>query len=448
MNILKNLRLSLPLVAKNNVATKFAKTWGRGGALGLLLFAMPAHAVVTIEINEGVNAAIPIAIIPFSSVTEVPPLTEVIRNDLRRSGKFAPLDEDQFSGTPGFADVIQYSDWRLLRVDALLLGQITVRENGDYEVRFRLVDIFRERELLSQIFLEPKRNLRKVAHAISDAVYEKLVGKPGVFSTRIAYILENRNTQSQRFSLQVADWDGYNPRTILQSPEPIMSPAWSPDGSQLAYVSFEKKRPIIYLQNLWSGERRQFSSKSGVNGAPAWSPDGTQLAFTLSIDGNSEIYTADVDGGNLRRLTRNIAIDTEPAWSADGQFIVFTSSRGSQEPQLYRVSAFGGRATRLTFQGKYNAGASYSPDGKRIALVTNQDNGYQVGVYSLTEKTVRALSITRQDESPTFSSNGDMIMYATKRGGRSVLAVVSADTGFVSLLKHRGGAIREPTWSR
>ncbi len=440
------------------------------GALSAMLTTMlslalsgfsPAAAVLTIEVTKGVEAAIPIAIVPFglegvgvSVGADLP--GGVIEADLAHSGKFAPLSRGDFLARPHDPQAVQYKNWRLLKAEALVIGRVTDAGNGRLEVRFRLLDVFRERQLAGRKFVVPAARLRKAAHQISDLIYETLIGKPGAFDTRIAYVTVEEASSGKRYLLKVADSDGHDPKTILESPQPILSPAWSPDGNRLAYVSFEKNRSMIYVQDLWSGERRRVAEYDGINGAPAWSPDGGRLAMTLSMAGNSEIYIYDLKSGNLRRLTRHTAIDTEPAWSPDGGTIVFTSSR-SGTPQIYRIPAAGGAAQRLTFKGKYNAGASYSSDGKSMVLITNQGNGFRVGIYSATDRTVNELTRTRQDESPSFAPNDEMIMYATQSGGRNVLAAVSPDGRVHQVLRLQSsagtgagagaGTVREPAWS-
>ena len=454
MNLSTNLTSSS---AQMNCSSSCSGGFGGGiktgftGVLAALLLgiAAPASAVLTIEVTRGVEAAIPIAIVPFKlkgvgDAIDLP--AAIIEANLERSGKFEPLPRGDFLEQPHDPDSVKYKNWRLLKAEALVIGQVANVGNDRYEVRFRLLDVFREKQLAGRIFEVPAARLRKAAHQISDIIYERLIGKPGAFDTRIAYVTVAGSAPEERFLLQVADSDGHNPTTILESPQPILSPAWSPDGNRLAYVSFEQKRSMIYVQNIWSGQRERVAEHDGINSAPAWSPDGDRLAMTLSREGNAEIYIYDLAGGNLRRLTRHTAIDTEPAWSPDGGTLLFTSNRAGT-PQIYRIDAAGGDARRLTFQGEYNAGASYSGDGKSIVLITNQGNGFRVGLYSAQEQTVSELTRTSQDESPTFAPNDEMIMYATQSGGRSVLAAVSPDGRVQQVLRVQDGTVREPAWS-
>ena len=416
----------------------------------LLCLSTPASAVLTIEVTKGVEAAIPIAVVPFglegigAATANLP--AAVIEADLSRSGKFEPLSRGDFLSLPHDLDAVKYKDWRLIKAEALVIGRVIKTGDDRYEIRFRLIDVFREKQLAGLKRVVTASQFRKVAHQFSDIIYQALIGKPGAFETRIAFVTVRDADAPKPYLLQVADSDGYGAQTILESSHPILSPAWSPDGSQLAYVSFENKRSIIYVQNIRSGEREPVAEHAGINSAPAWSPDGRRLALTLSKDGNSEIYIYDLASRDLRRLTRNTAIDTEPAWSPDGGTIAFTSNRPGT-PQIYRIAASGGNAQRVTFDGKYNAAAAYSHDGKSIALITNQGNGFRVGLYSAQDRTVSELTQTSQDESPTFAPNGEMIMYATQSGGRHVLAAVSPDGRVRQTIKFENGAVREPAWS-
>ena len=289
--------------------------------------------------------------------------------------------------------------------------------------------------------------LRGIAHQISDQIYEHLTGKQGAFNTRIAYITETTGADNApRYALNIADSDGFNPREALSSSQPILSPAWSPDGSRLAYVSYENKQAQIIIQNIGTGKRRLVASFPGLNGAPAWSPDGQQLAMTLSKDGNPEIYVLDLGTNLFRRITRNVGIDTEPAWSPDAKTLIFTSDR-SGRPQIYQIPSVGGRATRLTFDGKYNARASFSPDGTKIVMVHSAERGFQIALLDLVSQNLEALTEAGLDESPSFAPNGSMILYATSGSRGAALAAVSIDGRTKQRLEVTKGGVREPAWS-
>ncbi len=422
----------------------------RALAAMFICWSSPAAAVLTIEVTQGMVERIPIAVVPFGVVGggAAPALSSsaVISADLARSGRFELIARGDFLSQPHHLRAVKYKDWRLLKADALVIGSVTNIGNDQFEVRFRLLDVFREQQLAGRKFVASSAQLRKVAHQISDLIYQKLLDIPGAFDTRIAYVATEGTPPGERFLLQVADSDGHRPQTILASPQPIISPAWSPRGDQLAYVSFENNRSVIYIQHVHSGERRRVAEYRGINGAPAWSPRGDQLALTLSKEGNAEIYIHDLSNGALRRLTQHAAVDTEPDWSPDGNTIAFTSNR-SGTPQIYQIAARGGRAQRLTFDGKYNAGAGYSSDGKSLALITNQGNGFRVGIYSERDRKVRELTQTRYDESPSFAPNDEMILYATQTKQRYVLAAVSPDGQVQQVIQLKNHLVREPAWS-
>ncbi len=404
-----------------------------------------------IEITQGIDSALPVAIVSFGwdSATVMPlDVAQVVSNDLRRSGLFEPIDNSDFLSTPTTIDDVEFRDWRLLNASNLVIGNIT--EDADvYVIEFYVFDVFKGKKLTGYALRANKRNLRNAAHQISDIVYEALTGQPGAFATRIAYISVAEHAGKKRYSLQVSDADGFNPQSLLTSPEPILSPSWSPDGSQIAYVSYEQRRPRIYVQEVATGRREVIASFPGLNGAPVWSPNGRQMALVLSKDGNPDIYVMDVASRDLRRLTTSAAIETEPTWSPNGKTLAFTSDRGGS-PQIYRVSASGGRSERLTFEGKYNARPRFSPNGEYLAMVhvgNNSGGAYRIAVLDMDVGTLRVLTEGRLDESPSFSPNGSMIIYATEQRGRGVLAAVSTDGRVHQRLSTQDGDAREPAWS-
>ena len=417
--------------------------------LALLMGSRGALAVLTIEITQGMEDASPIAVVPFAApagVTLPEDIAAIISANLRRSGRFAPLPEADLIARPRTADDVRFQDWRVLGVGDLVIGRVLQPAPGRYEVQFQLFDVFRGRQMTGYSIPARPEELRRVAHRISDLIYESLTGQPGAFDTRIAYVTSEGESGSRRYALQVADSDGHNPRTVLRSPQPLMSPAWSPDGQQLAYVTFEDRRAAIYVQDVGTGARRELAAFDGINGAPAWSPDGRKLALTLSRDGNPEIYLLHLADNRLQRLTNNAAIDTEAVWLPDGNHLIFTSDRGGA-PQLYRLDIRSGRAERLSFEGNYNSSADVSPDGRRLALVHRDGRDYRIGVMDLDSRRLRVLTDGSLDESPSFAPNGSMIIYATSVGGRGVLAAVSADGRFRQRLTLSGGDVREPAWS-
>jgi TolB protein len=332
-------------------------------------------------------------------------------------------------------------------MENLAVGQVKPNGAGGYLIRFQLFDVYKGEQLVGYNIPTTERDLRATAHYIADIIYEKLTGQRGAFATRIAYVISTGGGKAgQQVSLKVADADGFNAQTIVTSDEPLMSPAWSPDGRKLAYVSFENRKPSIYVQEVFTGKREKVASFKGINGAPAWSPDGRKLALTLSKDGSPDIYVYNLNKKTLQRLTSHYAIDTEPAWSPDGSQIVFTSDRGGK-PQIYRVPAFGGEEKRVTFEGNYNARASYSPDGKSLTLVTRQGSDFRIGVLDLQSNALQILSEGRLDESPSFAPNGSMVIYATKIGSKGELAAVSVDGRVRQRLALQEGDVREPVWS-
>jgi TolB protein len=415
-----------------------------------VLNATPVRAALTIEITQGIEGAIPIAVVPLGWRGKAPAAPEniaaIITADLNRSGRFEALPDRDLVAHPTTAEQVKFQNWRMLNVDNLVIGQLDETGDGQYTVQFELFDVFRGKRLAGSSFPASARDLRRIAHHISDIIYETLTGERGAFNTQIAYVTSNGIGKNKTYTLLVADSDGYNPQTILTSKQPLMSPSWSADARQIAYVSFENKTAEIYIQDVATGSRRKLASFKGINGAPSWSPDSRQLALTLSRDGNPEIYVMNIGNGELRRLTNSPSIDTEPVWTPDGKSIVFTSDRGGSA-QIYRVPARGGQAQRLTFEGKYNAGADISPDGRKLAMVHGQGGGYQIAVQDLQSGQLRVLTDGQLDESPSFSPNGSMIIYATGAGNREVLSAVSVDGRFRQRLSLQAGNVREPVWS-
>jgi TolB protein len=411
---------------------------------------LQAGAALTIEITQGMDGAVPIAVVPFDTssnrYTPAQDVAAIIAADLARSGRFAPVPEQNLIARPVELSQVRFQDWRTLGVENLVIGTVEPAGGDQYRVQFRLLDVFRGRQITGYSLPATPDRLRHVAHRISDIIYEALTGQPGAFATRIAYVISEKVNGEKVFRLQLADSDGYNPNTLLSTAQPLMSPAWSPDGRQLAYVSFEKRRAAVFIQDVATGKRDELSAFAGINGAPAWSPDGRSMAVTLSRDGNPEIYSMRLSDRQLKRLTSGASIDTEPVWTPDGSSIVFTSDRGGS-PQLYQMPATGGTARRLTFEGNYNASANIAPDGKSLAMVHGEGGRYQIAVQDLDNGLLRVLSEGRLDESPSFAPNGSMIIYATEAGHRGVLAAVSSDGRFRQQFSLLQGDVREPVWS-
>lgn len=405
-----------------------------------------ARAQLVIEITKGIEGAIPIAVVPFGAQTALPEdIAAIVSADLQRSGRFDPLRSQSYLDRPTTYGEINFTNWRALTADYIVVGRVEPAVGG-YRVQFELAEVFQGNQLLGLSFDVNESDLRRAAHRLSDLIYEKITGERGAFSTRIAYVLAERQIDRESYSLIVADADGYDPRVVLRSSEPVMSPAWSPDGSRLAYVSFEGRRAQIVVQDLYSGNRQIIADYPGINGAPAWSPDGRYLALTLSKDGNPEIYLYSLGRGGLARLTNTQAIDTEAAWAPDGSYIVFTSDRGGG-PQLYRVDISGERPLRITFEGDYNADPAPSPDGRHLAMVHRRQGRFHIAVMDQQTNQLRILTDGGLDESPSFAPNGRMIIYATTQGGRGVLAAVSVDGRVQQSLVSQSGDVREPAWS-
>lgn len=408
--------------------------------LAMLLKLSPGHAAMTIEIIGGAASRIPVMVSNFKAPgTEGEDPAEVVRADLARSGFFRILDASAIP--PSESQAAQHRVWRGRGADAVVVGQIVPQKDGRVDVRFRLHDAVRENELAAFSYVVAPQMLRATAHRIADQVYEKLTGEPGAFSGRIAYILK----RNRRFELQVSDVDGYNAITLTSSPEPLIGATWSPDGRKIAYVSFEERKPVVYVQNLADGRRHAIASFRGSNSSPAWSPDGSKLAIVLSKDETSQIYLIDARGGEPKRVSTGGALETEPVFSPDGQWLYYTSDRGGN-PQIYRVAVGGGAAKRMTFEGDYNASPALSSDGKLLAYVHRRDGRFHIAAMELATGQTQVLTDTQQDESPSFAPNGRTILYATLVNGRGVLATVSAD-GRIKQRLSQAGDLREPAWS-
>ena len=410
-----------------------------------------AHAQLVIEITRGQEDAVPIAVVPFGwESTGAAPfdIAEVVAADLQRSGRFAPLDRKDMIDRPTSGDQIRFQDWRYLKSDFIAVGKLMPEGADRYAAQFELYNVLTGQRLTGQRLTGTSGSLRAVAHRIADLIFEQLTGIRGAFSTRIAFVSVEGQAPSQRYRLIVADADGENQQVIANSTEPLMSPAWSPDGQSLAYVSFESKASAIYVQTLRTGERRRVSARAGINGAPAWSPDGGTLALTLSRkDGDVDVYTLKLSSQVLTRMTFDPGIDTEPAWSSDGRRLYFMSDRAGA-PQIYEIDIEQPqRATRVTFEGGYNARPRISPDGKQLAVVHLDRGAFRIAVVDLTSRGVQVLSQGRQDESPSFAPNGATLIYATQDRGRGVLSTVSTDGRVQQRLAASTGDVREPVWS-
>jgi len=398
-----------------------------------------AQAQLRIEISGVGSNQIPIAIAGFADENIAPQqVSAIIKADLDRSGYFKIIDT---GNTMSETTAIKFSDWKARGAFDLVVGSVQRLADGRFDVRYRLLDVSKQTQLSGFALTDSADHTRLTAHKIADDIYEKLTGVPGDFATRLSYV-----TQSGReYKLQVADSDGENVHDALRSNEPIISPAWSPDGTKVAYVSFENRKPVVYVQNLVTRERTVVANYKGNNSAPAWSPDGSRLAVALTLSGSTQIYLVSASGGDLHRLTNSSGIDTEPRFSPDGQSIYFTSDR-SGGPQIYKMSVAGGSAQRLTFKSDYNISPRISPDGKTLAFISRREGQYQLYVLDLATSQELRLSDSSSDDTPSFSPNGRYIMYATKSGGRGTLAVVSIDGSVKHQLTTQLGDIREPTW--
>jgi TolB protein len=410
--------------------------------LALLSASFSARAAMEIQVFGGAVNKIAVAMVPFQTAPgqPMPALTQIAGDDLNRSGQIKLIDA---SGTqqPVEPAQVNYSTWRGRGAEAMVIGQVTALPGGRFEVRFRLLDVVKQTQLAGFSYNISPAQWRATAHQIADIVYEKLTGTPGAFSSRIAYVQK----QGTRYELKVADADGQNPRTVVRSKEPLISPMFSPDGDRLVYVSFEDKKPVVYVQSLQDGSRRKTAAFKGSNSAPAWAPDGKRLAVVLTRDEASQIYLINVDGSGLSRLTQGGNLDTEPVFSPDGQTLYFASDRGGS-PQIYRMAVSGGEPKRVTFGGNYNVSPTISPDGRYLAYIGREDGRFHVVLQELATGQTRVLTDTASDESPSFAPNGQAVLYATVQNERGILGTVSLDGKTRARLSESGVDAREPAW--
>lgn len=400
-----------------------------------------AFAQLYLEIAKAPDQAPKIAIVPFTNDNGLYPIVET---DLNRSGRFTSSSKN----LPANAAInqIQASDWQAAGIPYVVTGQIKQTATG-FEVHYQLYDVQKQQYILNELLNVPAARIRQAGHMVSDAIYQALTGIPGDFSGRIAYVLRNPATLAERYTLQIADTDGEQPKTVLSSRDPILSPAWTPDAKKIAYVSFETKRPAIYLQDLSTGTREVLTSFRGLNGAPSFSPDGQSMLFTASMNGNPEIYQMDLSTRQVKRMTNDSAIDTEARYTPDGKSFIFTSDRGGSA-QIYRYTFADGSVKRLTFKGSFNARGTLSADGKKIALVHRPSgSSYKVAIQDINTGITNILTPTSLDESPSFSPNGQMVVYATREGNRGLLSIMSTDGRFRMNLPSEQGEVREPAWA-
>jgi TolB protein len=425
-------------------------------ALSFCLICQSSYALLSLELTRGVAGAVPIAVSPFASQGSIPEdVSTVIANDLQNSGRFKVFGRDKIANPPTSLEQVQYDYFRNLGVDDVVIGQVRSLGGNRYQVNFKLLDVFKGKDkagaqaiLLQQKYEVTAQQLRPLAHHISDLIYQHIIGVKGIFSTRLAYILVQRSANAAtKYNLEVSDQDGYNPRPLLSSTDPIMSPAWSPNGKQIAYVSFENRRASIYIEDVASGVRKLVSQYKGINGAPAWSPDGKKLAIVLSKDGSPNIYVLDLASQQLSQMTHDWSINTEPTWSPNGKSIAFTSNRGGA-PQIYQLDVATKAISRITYDGDYNARASFTADGNHMAMLHRENGVFNIGLLDLNGGGFHLLTNTGADnESPSIAPNGSMVLYGTIYNGSSVLGMVSSDGRVQIRLPARNGEVQDPAWS-
>jgi TolB protein len=419
--------------------------------LGLVMLVGSVQAADPLVISQGADRATPIAVVPFGwqGGSVLPEdMSQIIGNDLRNSGYFEPIPRQNMISLPTQASEVIYRDWKALGAQYVLVGNI-VPNGGRLQIQYALFNVSTEQQVMTGNVGGGTDQLRDMAHHIADQSFEKLTGVKGAFSTRLLYVTAERmGTNNTRYTLQRSDYDGARAVTLLQSREPILSPSFAPDGRRIAYVSFEQRRPRIFVQHIDTGRREQITNFEGLNGAPAWSPDGNRLAFVLSRDGNPEIYVMDMGSRQMRRITNHYAIDTEPFWGKDGQTLYFTSDRAGR-PQIYKTNINSGAVERVTFVGNYNANPKLSADEKTLVMIHRQDGFtvFKVAAQDLETNRLRILSDTSLDESPTVAPNGTMLIYATRHQGRGVLMLASTNGRVRLPLPTAQGEVREPSWS-
>lgn len=411
-----------------------------------------AFAILSMELTQGVSGAIPIAVVPFAQADNAPQnVSSIIGTDLRNSGRFKVFGKDSLSQFPSEKSAVSADYFRKLGTDNVVIGKIN-RVGDRYEVSFSLLNMYNsgdeDKVVMSDKFTVSASHLRSVAHHISDLIYENITGTKGIFSTRLVYVVvQGKEEGHRRYILELSDHDGYNPKPLLNSPEPIMSPSWSPDGRKIAYVSFENRTAGIYIQEVGTGGRSLLSKFPGINGAPAWSPDGRKLALVLSKSGSPNIYIMDIGSRKLRQITNDFYINTEPSWTPDGSRLLFTSNR-SGGPQIYSVNTDGGSASRVTYDGDYNARASFAKDGKNIAIIHRVSGLYKIALLDLDTGSIKVLNKSSGDSaSPSIAPNGSMVLYDTVSHGRNVLGMVSSDGRVMLELPARNGQAQDPAWS-
>lgn len=429
----------------------------------ILLWFSSANAALDLVLTQGINAALPIAIVPFVNEQEaIAPgnqtITTILKNDLQNSGQFWVKTAVGLSHSPSNVNQIDFKYWRKQGVNDVVVGSVNALGDGRYQIVFQLVNLFNQSAkasqsdrnnavLLSRSITARAAALRQLAHYISDLIYQQLTGVPGIFNTKIAYVLVQRSVdQAPKYTLEVADEDGFKPQALLTSSQPIMSPNWSPDGNKIAYVSFESDQPAIYIQDVATGQRQIISEFPGINGAPAFSPDGKYLALVLTRTGNPKIYVLALASGKLTQITNGYSIDTEPAWAPDGKSLLFTSNRGGT-PQIYLYNFETNQVQRISFDGNYNARASFLPNKRDIVMMHRETGMFGIARQDLESGRLQVLVQTGNDESPSLSPNGKMVLYATQYGGRAVLAMVSTDGRVKLRLPEREGSVQEPAWS-